>query len=201
MPETLALPAGNLVNLPAALWTAFKTRERDRTVPNLENCLHRLQKGDESALEAFIEATQDMAYRLAYSILGERELCKDVLQETYLTVYQKIAQLRQPAAFKGWFCKILVNRARQQLRGQKMWDELPLDLPTPDPTEATHSRLDLQQAMQSLSPLDQTVLTMREVLELSYQEIADSLELPLGTVRSRLFNARARLLTALKTRS
>ena len=166
---------------------------------SLEHLIGRLQSGDDSALEAFIEATHPMAYRLAFSILGERERCQDVLQEVYLTVYQKIGQLREPSALRGWFSQILVNRCRQELRGRKLeaFEELPETLGTDGMAESIDLKVDVQEAMRSLPSCDQAVLTMREVCQLSYQEIAENLKVPLGTVRSRLFNARQRLLVAL----
>jgi RNA polymerase sigma-70 factor (ECF subfamily) len=120
------------------------------------------------------------------------------MQEVYLTVYQKIGQLREPAAFKGWFSRILINRCRQELRGRKFesLDELPESkAPSLDGmADRVHDRMQVQAALAELAPHDRAMLTMREVLELSYQEIAESLEIPLGTVRSRLFHARQRLL-------
>lgn len=171
----------------------------------LESLLERLQRGDTAALEAFIGQTQGMAYRLAYSILADRDRCQDVMQEVYLTVYQKIGQLREPAAFKGWFSRILINRCRQELRGRKLesLDELPeSSSPSQDGmADRVHDRMAVQEAMAQLAPHDRAMLTMREVLELSYQEIAESLEIPLGTVRSRLFHARQRLLAVLSRNS
>lgn len=168
---------------------------------SLEKLIERLQKRDDTALEAFIERTQDMAYRLAYSILSDHERCEDVLQEVYLTVYQKIDQLQNPQALRAWFSQILVNRCRQELRGRKLesLDELP---PALEPgvygmAESVDQKLDVREAMSQLPASDQAVLTLREVMDLSYQEIAESLRVPLGTVRSRIFNARQRLLAAL----
>lgn len=187
--------------LGAATWRAGVSQEAPPVVTRgepLENLLERLQRGDASALEAFIGQTQAMAYRLAYSILSDRDRCQDVLQEVYLTVYQKIGQLREPAAFKGWFSRILINRCRQELRGRRLdsLDELPESkAPSLDGmADRVHDRMHLQAAMAELAPNDRAMLTMREVMELSYQEISDNLEIPLGTVRSRLFNARQRLM-------
>lgn len=190
-----------------AAWLAGVSQEAPAAVTRgerLESLLERLQRGDAAALEAFIAQTQGMAYRLAYSILADRDRCQDVMQEVYLTVYQKIGQLREPAAFKGWFSRILVNRCRQELRGRKFesLDELPESkAPSLDGmADRVHDRMQVQAAMAELAPHDRAMLTMREVLELSYQEIAESLDIPLGTVRSRLFNARQRLLGVLSGR-
>lgn len=65
---------------------------------SLEELVVRLQKRQEGALEALIERTEKACYRLAYSILGDPELSRDALQEAYFLVYQRIGQLREPAA-------------------------------------------------------------------------------------------------------
>jgi len=167
---------------------------------NLSQLVLRLQQKDNSALEAFITATQAMAYRLAFSFLHDQDLCQDVLQEVYLTVYQKIDQLRDPSALRSWFCQIVVNQCRQQLRrrANTSLDELD-ELPSLEPmAERVDQKVDVHSALGQLNPQDQAILTLREVLDLSYQDIANSLQVPLGTVRSRLANARARLCNLLR---
>lgn len=201
MSEALASPPP-LSRLFEAIRPKRRTDEATaRPVNQLDRLVERLQQGDDSALEAFIEATQTMAHRLAFSILHDRDRCQDVLQEVYLTVYQKIGQLQNPAALRGWFSQILVNRCRQELRGRR--HEGLEDHPEPQAPDLAHEverRLDVQSAMASLPVDDRTVLTLREVCDLSYQDIAENLQLPLGTVRSRIFNARQRLLAALTGR-
>jgi len=158
-----------------------------------EDLVRRLKSGEFAALDPFIQSTQAMAYRVAFSLLQDPHQCQDVLQETYLTVFEKIGQLREAASLKSWFSQILVNRCRQQLRlrpGQS-WEEVP---DTAAPPCNLDEKVDVQTALAELTAADQLVLNLREVMDLSYQEIAQVLSIPLGTVRSRLANARARLL-------
>ena len=198
MSEVLASPLP-MTRLLAAIMPKRRPDEATlRPVSQLELLVERLQRKDDTALEAFIEATQAMAHRLAFSILQDRDRCQDVLQEVYLTVYQKIDQLQSPAALRGWFSQILVNRCRQELRGRRFETlEDHLEPQGTDACEEVETRLDVQAAMARLPVDDRTVLTLREVCDLSYADIAENLQLPLGTVRSRIFNARQRLLAAL----
>jgi len=163
----------------------------------------RLQKKDESALDAFITHTRPLAYRVAHSMLGDPHRCEDVLQDVYLAVYQKIGQLRDPQAFRGWFCSIVINRCRRLLRERtpEPLDDF-LEVPaSAGMAERVQDRLQVQDAMARLNDQDRVILTLREVFDMAYQEIADSLEIPVGTVRSRLAKARLRLLTELERTS
>ena len=166
---------------------------RERGTSGSMNLLERLRSGDSAALQTFIENTQPQAYRLAFSLLQNRDQCQDVLQDSYLTVFEKIHQLRDASALKSWFSQIVVNRCRQQMR-LRTWEEIP---DAPEPPNCLAEKLDVQAALAELTTIERTVLTLREVMDLSYQEIAQVLSIPLGTVRSRLANARARLLLKL----
>jgi RNA polymerase sigma-70 factor (ECF subfamily) len=166
------------------------THFRERGTSGSMNLVERLRSGDSKALQSFIESTQDQAYRLAFSILQDPHHVQDVLQDSYLTVLEKIHQLRENASLKSWFSQIVVNRCRQQLR-LRSWEEVP-DAPAPPTCLA--EKVDVQAALAEMTAADQMILNLREVMDLSYQEIAQVLSIPLGTVRSRLANARARLL-------
>lgn len=150
----------------------------------------RLQAGDSAALEPLINHTQSFGWRVAYSILQDRQEVEDALQDAYLAVFQNIGQLQQQKAFYGWFKRILVNRCLR-LKQRTITEELQ-DEP-PAPVEPVEPRLDVAEAFQRLSPADRTVLGLREILDYSYDEIASSLEVPLSTVKNRIFNARQRL--------
>ena len=150
----------------------------------------QLQAGQSEALEPLIEHTQSKGWQIAYSILQNRQEVEDALQDAYLLVYQSIDQLKEPKAFWGWFKRILVHRCLRlkQRRPSQVLEEEQVVLP--EPSEA---RLDVAQAFQSLSVPDRTVLGLREILDYSYDEISQLLEVPLSTVKTRLHNARQRL--------
>lgn len=165
--------------------------------PEVLELVTRLRQGDESALGGLIAATQRWAFRLARSMLRDEDQCKDVLQESYLAVYQEIGSLRDVAAFQTWFSRIVLNRCRRVLR-QKTTESID-DVTEPSVAGGqggVDDREDLRRALAVLTEIDRSVLMLREVMQLSYDEIATTLSVPVGTVRSRLSEARRRLVEA-----
>ena len=156
---------------------------------SLENWISQLQSGQSDALEPLIEHTQGRAWQIAYAILQNRQEVEDALQDAYLLVYQNIQQLREPKAFWGWFKRILVHRCLR-LHKRAVTAELPEDSAVPP--EDSEVRLDIHDAFAKLSLSDRTVLGLREVLDFTYEEISTLLEVPLTTVKTRLYNARNR---------
>lgn len=156
----------------------------------VEAWVRQLQAGQSEALEPLIQHTQNKAWQVAYAILQNRQEVEDALQDAYLLVYQNIDQLKEPAAFWGWFKRILVNRCLR-LHKRPTAGELPEEpgMLAPEPSE---TRLDIKKAFAQLSPGDRTVLGLREILDYTYEEIAQLLEVPLTTVKTRLYNARNR---------
>lgn len=155
----------------------------------LEKWILQLQSGQSEALEPLIEHTQGRAWQIAYAILQNRQEVEDALQDAYLLVYQNIQQLREPKAFWGWFKRILVNRCLR-LNKRAVAAELPEEASVAP--EASEVRLDIHDAFAKLSHSDRTVLGLREVLDYTYEEISQLLEVPLTTVKMRLYNARNR---------
>jgi len=155
----------------------------------LVNWVNQLQAGKSEALEPLIEHTQSRAWQVAYSILQNRQEVEDALQDAYLLVYQNIHQLKEPKAFWGWFKRILVNRCLR-LHKRASTAELPEEQAVA--AEPSEVRLDIHDAFSKLSPSDRTVLGMREILDYTYEEIGEVLEVPLSTVKTRLYNARNR---------
>lgn len=142
-----------------------------------------------------------MAFRLAYSLLGDRHQSEDVVQDVYLTVFQSIRQLRDLDAFRTWFGRIISNRCKRLLRGRR---PIPLaevveagkDPSTDGLEEKAGRRLELRKALERVTDTDRTILTLREVMQFSYEEMAEVLDISVGTVKSRLANARRRLAEA-----
>ncbi|NDD29720.1 MAG: sigma-70 family RNA polymerase sigma factor, partial [Proteobacteria bacterium] len=112
-------------------------------------------------------------------------------------------RVRDPRAAHTWMLRIVTHRCRRLQRRQPVQSLETLlasgqEPVAPDATHAAETRLGIEAAMASLPSSDQEVLTLREMLSLSYEEIAASLAVPLGTVRSRLAKARQRLISALR---
>lgn len=173
---------------------------------SLEELVVRLQNRQEGALEALIERTEKACYRLALSVLGDPELSRDALQDAYFLVYQRIGQLREPAAVKSWLYRIVnhcchdIHRRRskeqqtdfaerEDLQAMQAGGDLAEELGDQDRIRATFAKL---------PEIDRTALALREVADLSYEEMSRVLNVPLGTVRSRLAKARKRFIDIYK---
>ncbi len=172
----------------------------------LEELARRLQLRDEGALEALIARTESACYRLAYSITSDSELSRDALQEAYFLVFQRIGQLREPAAFKGWLFRIVSHCCHDILRRRRR--EVQTDFEEREDLQALPEEGDLAEEVTraqkirstfaALPEIDRTALALREVCSMSYEEMSRVLDVPLGTVRSRLAKARQRFIDAYK---
>lgn len=164
---------------------------------SLELLVRRLKEDREGALEELIGRTQEACFRLAFSLLKDQELARDALQDSYLVVYQKIGQLRDPGAFKTWLFRIVTHACRdiQRKRSKEVESELQESLlQENDLAEAVSQQDQLRKTFTRLPEIDRTALALREVCSLSYEEMSRVLEVPLGTVRSRLAKARERFI-------
>ncbi len=149
------------------------------------------QNGDNSAFEELVRRTQDLARTTAYPVVGPDQM-DDAVQEAYLIAYRKLHLLRDPKAFAAWLVRIVL-RVSYGLRGSKPTKELREVNSQPDFSTNSVARLDLDMALARLKAKDRDILIMRELLRFSYEEIAYTFRLPLGTVRSRLHHARLKL--------
>jgi RNA polymerase sigma-70 factor, ECF subfamily len=164
----------------------------------LEQLILRVKERDSRALENLIAHTSRRAFGLAYHLIGDYHRAQDILQEAYLRLYRHIHTLKNPRAFHGWFAQIITNLSRDCFR-EKTHYEVPHEAPEV-PREGTSSLADraiameqVREALGRLTPVERTTLLLREYYELSYDEVARVLNIPLGTVKSRLAEARKRL--------
>ncbi len=166
--------------------------------------------GDAHAFAALVDRHSAQLFRLAMWWSGNRADAEDVVQETFAGAFKGAAAFSGRSSVKTWLTRILMRqaakiKARQRLRGQT----LSLDVSN----EGSHSgngqfatgattqvdqRIDLQAMIQTLPEEHREVIVLREVQGLSYEEMAQVLGIPVGTVESRLFRARAGLRQRLK---
>jgi RNA polymerase sigma-70 factor (ECF subfamily) len=170
--------------------------------------IKRSQKGDAAAFEELALAYQQRIYNLALRVLNQAEDAADVTQEVLLKVYRSLPKFRGEAAFSTWIYRITVNACRDILRrGYKQKEGL-LDFGEGGEDEdsrrevADYSQLPedilleresgqyLQALIAGLNPTYRLAVTLREISGLGYQEIAATLNISLGTVKSRLNRAR-----------
>ncbi|PZM84458.1 MAG: RNA polymerase sigma factor RpoE [Candidatus Melainabacteria bacterium] len=144
-------------------------------------------------------------FRLAFARVGNAHDAEDILQETFIKAYRNFKDFRYEASFKNWLSKILINTIRDHFRksGRSVetveWDdaiELDETLTEPGPEHVLcdcEVHPELMTALSTLPEQLQVPLLLREIDEASYEEIAQILDVPKGTVMSRLFRARALL--------
>jgi RNA polymerase sigma-70 factor (ECF subfamily) len=171
----------------------------DPSDESLEALTVRLQERREGALEALIARTQGACSRLAMSILQDAELSRDALQEAYFLVYQRIGQLREPAALKSWLFRIVNHCCHDIRRARARQPETPLPADqkaSGDVSQAVDQQQAIRATFEQLPDIDRTALALREVCSMSYEEMSQVLNVPLGTVRSRPAKARKRFIDA-----
>lgn len=154
------------------------------------------QAGSKEAFASLFEQYKNLVYRTAVLMLGDADEADDALQEVFLQVYRSIrAYCPEKAAFTTWLYRITVNHCLNRKRSRHL-NLVPLEnaanLPVSREIRAVEERSDdddVWQAVQKLSSKLRTVIVLRFYLDLSYAEIAGVLDLPLGTVQSRLNQA------------
>jgi RNA polymerase sigma-70 factor (ECF subfamily) len=158
--------------------------------------------GDGRAFHALVDRHADRLYRLAVSLVGSPADAEDVLQEAFTGAYRGLSGFQQRASVKTWLTRILVTQAAKWRRDRKRpvvtgAEELD-DAGTPGGAGIVESKLDVHAAVARLTPEHREVIVLREFEQLSYEEIAQALDVPRGTVESRLHRARAELRELLK---
>ncbi|HRK29984.1 MAG TPA: sigma-70 family RNA polymerase sigma factor [Tepidisphaeraceae bacterium] len=161
--------------------------------------------GDDGAFHALIDRHATGLMRVAMSMAHRREDAEDLMQETFIGAYRGLKNFEHRSSIRTWLTQILTRQAakawhrsrhhRKALSIHRGDEESttsgPLEMGTTRPARSMEQRLDVNEVLQQLSPQFREILTLREVRGLSYDEIAAVINVPRGTVESRLFRARA----------
>ncbi len=167
--------------------------------PTDEALAVQLQRGDgDAAFTALVERYQRVVLNLAYRMLGDADQAQDVAQDVFVKVYQSIGQYDPERRFFSWLYRIAVNACLHERRrpATTALDAQPLADRAPSPAERFEQReaqAELQAALAALPERERTLLALRYGAELSYAEIATTLDVPLGTAKTWLFRAKQRL--------
>jgi RNA polymerase sigma-70 factor (ECF subfamily) len=158
--------------------------------------IRQCRAGDKEAFRHLVERYQAQAIGHAISILGNREDALDAVQEAFIDAYQALGRFDLERRFYPWFYIILRNCCYKLAAGRKKRetsssDELVMLATTP--TMRPEETLLLELAMLELKAEERELITLRHLDGLSYEELAERLEVPLGTIMSRLYHARKRL--------
>src|SRR5216684_5332242 len=182
-----------------------------------EELVHRLRAGEETAYEALIARFQQPVYNLAFRLLNDPGDASDVAQEVFLKVFRNVGHFRRQSSLKTWIYRITVNEAHNQRRWffRHRSREIGLeDEPeesrkraladgTRSPFDCTFDRekhVLIENALARINPLFREVVVLRDIEDLSYEEIADVLQISLGTVKSRIMRGREALREELTAR-
>ena len=171
----------------------------NRTVEiDFERLVVSAQQGDRPAFDELVAGTHLMLRKLALPLVPS-SMVEDVLQESYITMFQKLHYLREPRAFRSWLSRIALNVCYELLRKPPPSEPLSEQPEQAGYFEEPVDVLVLRKALSKLKKKDRNILILREYLDASYDEIGDILDLPPGTVKSRLFYARKKLAESMQT--
>lgn len=181
-----------------------QARTRMDTATNDEQMVELALSGDPEAFGEIVRRWERRIFALAFGMLGREEEARDATQETFFAAFRNLRNFRGEARVSSWLHRIAVNQCITRQRRAKVRSEtaledeaeknaalfaLPLDASPARSAEELERSGAVRRAVSALPPDLRQVVVMKEFEELTFQEIADALELPLSTVKSRLYTA------------
>jgi RNA polymerase sigma-70 factor (ECF subfamily) len=170
-------------------------------------CVKLVQQGDTGCFETLVRRHQKTTFNLVYRLLGDYDEAAEVAQEVFLSAYKSIDRFRGDANFSTWLYRIAFNHASTRRKTLKISQHrfVPLDGievsgEAADPVKALEQKETqdhVQQALNALNREDALIILLRDLQDVSYEQVAAILEIPVGTVKSRLHRARKALKTKL----
>ncbi len=172
-----------------------------------QKLVERVQKGDKGAFDLLVLKYQHKIVNLIMRYVRDPELALDIAQEAFIKAYRALPRFRGDSAFYTWMYRIAVNTAKNHLAAQRRRPmDVELDLQDPEQYDL-HAKLKetdtpegvtlsnelketVERAIAALPEDLRTAIVLRELEGMSYEEIAETMECPVGTVRSRIFRAR-----------
>lgn len=171
---------------------------------NEQSLVRRAQKGDQEAFAALVDEHQRYIYNLAFRVLKDENEALDLTQETFVRAWTALPNFKGQSQFRTWLYRITTNLCYNRLPnlrrslndlGDDVLEELP-EMSFHNPAyefESSETRGHLHQAIDALDANYKLLITLRYQNELSYDEIASTLNLPLGTVKTGIFRAKEQL--------
>ncbi len=162
----------------------------------------RAQRGDEEAFASLAVAAGDRLHAVAHRILRDIELAEDATQQALLAIWRDLPQLRDPARFDAWSYRLLVRACYAEGRRSRNWTPNMRLLPSDgtvqaDGSSAVVDRDQLERGFRRLSIDHRAVVVLHHYLDMPLDQVAQALDVPAGTVRSRLHHAMRGLRAAL----
>ncbi|MBW2455321.1 MAG: sigma-70 family RNA polymerase sigma factor [Deltaproteobacteria bacterium] len=202
------------VNTPRS--AASNRAERQREAEEDRALVEKAQKGDRAAFRKLVERHQRRAFAIAIGLVRDENDARDIVQEAFLRVYRSLDRFKGGSSFFTWLYRIVTNLAIDLMRKPARREAELFENPNisedaeafpflaridgADPIDMVRRREiaeRIQTALDALPPYHRAVIIMREVEGMSYQEMAEAMEVSKGTIMSRLFHARQKLQRAL----
>lgn len=190
-----------------------KEERANQIRPDDEELIERFQNGELYAFELIVQRYKEPLTNFIYYYLGNRLDAEDVVQETFIRLYKKKEMYRKVAKFSTWIYTIASNLAKTELRKRKRKRVLSLskigyedkDFEIPDslsqPDKIVENNMEMKFIKGEIDKLParfKEVVILRDIEQLSYEEISDILKIPIGTVKSRVNRGRSRLQNKLR---
>lgn len=171
---------------------------------NEKTLIQRAQKGNHDAFAALVEEHQRYVYNLALRVVKDENEALDLTQETFVRAWTALPNFKGQSQFRTWLYRIVTNLCYNRLPNLRrslkdLGDDVMEDIPEPhfnspaSEFESNETKRHLSEAIQNLDANYQLLITLRYQNELSYDEIASTLNLPLGTVKTGIFRAKEQL--------
>ncbi len=172
----------------------------------IDEIIQRCLNGEQSAWEAIVRMYWRRVFNIAYKFVGKHDQAEDLTQDVFLKLFKSLDTFDRRANFQTWLISVSRNLCIDHYRSVRKERETinrdvdPGDLAPASTTASPYAQIELRdrvtllrQALEKLAPALRTAVMMRDIQELSYQEIADTLSLPEGTVKSRINRGRTEL--------
>lgn len=180
--------------------------------------IKRAKNGDKYAFDELVKLYAKKLYNFAIKLSGNLEMAKDITQDTFVKAYNSIKKIEDENSFDAWIKRILINTWKNYVRYEKRRKffshfsifesktegdrkEFEIQDNNPSPLDNLQKQLEneaAQKALNKLNELNRTIIILRDIEELSYEEIVKILKIPMGTVKSRIVRARQALKQELK---
>ena len=170
----------------------------------MERALVELARdGDEEAFASLIRMAGDRLMAVAFRILRDVDRAEDAVQQAIVTAWRDLPRLRDPDRFGGWLYRVLVNACYAEARRTRRWDAnvrllIPETTSGPDELLSVEDRDELERAFRRLPPEQRAAFVLHHYAGMRLTDIGEALEIPVGTVKSRLHYATATLRAAIE---
>jgi len=163
----------------------------------------RAQHGDREAFAELADASLDRFLSVAQGVLGDTQLAEDATQQALVNIWRHLPRLREAERFEGWSYRLVVNACYSEVRRSRRWmpdmiAPLSFEPVAADEFASVHDRDELERAFRHLAIDHRAVLVLHHCLGMTLPEVAHALDIPEGTVRSRLYYAMKKLRAALR---